>query len=62
MTTPTLPVRLTVGDHTVDIGTVALAPGERLLTHLAALFRTAADACETRTGAQTEEDTTHGTA
>ncbi|HEY1176692.1 MAG TPA: hypothetical protein VGF17_11085 [Phytomonospora sp.] len=43
----TLPVRLTVGEHTVEVGDLTLAPGEQVRPALAALFRSAADAFET---------------
>ncbi|MET8098815.1 hypothetical protein ABZV29_20365 [Streptomyces sp. NPDC005236] len=42
----TLPVHLTVGEHTVEVGELSLAPGEQVRPALAALFRRAADACE----------------
>ncbi|MFI2037597.1 hypothetical protein ACH470_23560 [Streptomyces bottropensis] len=42
----TLPVHLTVGEHTVEVGTLTLAPGEQLRPALAELFRRVADACE----------------
>ncbi|MGX1912413.1 hypothetical protein ACWIID_26645 [Streptomyces phaeochromogenes] len=49
MTEPalTLPVHLTVGEHTVEVGELTLAPGEQVRPALATLFRRAADACET---------------
>ncbi|MGW8876375.1 hypothetical protein [Streptomyces mirabilis] len=43
----TLPVTLTVGEHTVEVGDLTLAPGEQVRPALAALFRSAADAFET---------------
>ncbi|MFM9576788.1 hypothetical protein ACKI1I_03675 [Streptomyces turgidiscabies] len=43
----TLPVSLTVGEHTVEVGDLTLAPGEQVRPALAALFRRAAEACET---------------
>ncbi|MFE2043227.1 hypothetical protein ACFXAZ_20320 [Streptomyces sp. NPDC059477] len=43
----TLPVRLTVGEHTVEVGELSLAPGEEVRPALAALFRSAAEAFET---------------
>ncbi|MFF5495756.1 hypothetical protein [Streptomyces aquilus] len=43
----TLPVHLTVGEHTAEVGELALAPGEPIRPALAALFRTAAEAFET---------------
>lgn len=45
----TLPVSLTVGEHTVEVGELTLAPGEQLRPALAGLFRRAADACEATT-------------
>ena len=44
--TLTLPVHLTVGEHTVEVGELTLAPGEQLRPALAELFREAADAIE----------------
>ncbi|OAR22376.1 hypothetical protein A8W25_22235 [Streptomyces sp. ERV7] len=44
-----LPVYLTVGDHTVKIGELALAPGEAVHNALAAFFRDVAAACEAST-------------
>ncbi|MFF5001586.1 hypothetical protein ACFY3G_02050 [Streptomyces phaeochromogenes] len=48
MTAPTLtlPVHLTVGEHTVEVGALDLAPGEQVRPKLADLFRRAAEACE----------------
>ncbi|MGW1760988.1 hypothetical protein [Streptomyces mirabilis] len=43
----TLPVTLDVGEHTVEVGDLTLAPGEQLRPALAALFRSAAEAFET---------------
>ncbi|MBB6415826.1 hypothetical protein [Streptomyces sp. AK010] len=43
----TLPVTLTVGEHTVEVGDLTLAPGEEVRPALAALFRSAADAFAT---------------
>lgn len=49
MTEPTLdlPVHLTVAEHTVEVGTLTLNPSEPVRPLLAALFRRAAEACET---------------
>ncbi|MET9253760.1 hypothetical protein [Streptomyces sp. NPDC003717] len=49
MTAPTLtlPVHLTVGEHTVEVGELTLAPGEQVRPALAALFRSVAEAFET---------------
>ncbi|WP_405204409.1 hypothetical protein OG795_15385 [[Kitasatospora] papulosa] len=52
----TLPVRLTVGDHTTDVGELTLEPGERIAPALAVLFRDAADALD-----RAEEASTDGT-
>ena len=52
----TLPVRLTVGDHTTEIGSLELASGEPITPTLAALFREAADALD-----RAEEASTDGT-
>ncbi|MEV4036380.1 hypothetical protein [Streptomyces umbrinus] len=48
MTEPTLtlPVHLTVSEHTVEVGELTLAPGEQIRPALADLFRRAAEACE----------------
>ncbi|MFK0108528.1 hypothetical protein [Streptomyces sp. NPDC091217] len=43
----TLPVHLTVGEHTVEVGELTLAPGEEVRPALATLFRRAAEAFET---------------
>ncbi|MFE7782048.1 hypothetical protein [Streptomyces nigrescens] len=53
----TLPVHLTVGDHTAEVGELELEPGEDVRTALADLFRAAADAFD-----QPEEVTPDGTA
>ncbi|MEW1774686.1 hypothetical protein [Streptomyces sp. NPDC086777] len=53
----TLHVTLTVGEHTVEVGDLTLAPGEQLRPALAALFRSAADAFEI-TGQEGGEDGT----
>ncbi|MEW2297326.1 hypothetical protein ABZ719_32270 [Streptomyces sp. NPDC006743] len=45
----TLPVRFSVGEHTVEVGELTLAPGEQLRPALAAMFREAADAIENGT-------------
>ncbi|MGW9041239.1 hypothetical protein ACWGQL_01535 [Streptomyces lydicus] len=60
MTAPalTLPVLITVGDHTVEVGALTLAAGEQVGPNLAALFRQVADAFE----ASVEEVTGDGTA
>ncbi|MEV6074360.1 hypothetical protein AB0L80_04475 [Streptomyces sp. NPDC052069] len=42
----TLPVLFTVGEHTVEVGELTLAPGEQLRPALAQMFREAADAIE----------------
>ncbi|WP_416963104.1 hypothetical protein [Streptomyces sp. Agncl-13] len=42
----TLPVTLTVGEHTVEVGELSLAPGEEVRPALATLFRRAAEAFE----------------
>ncbi|MET9555099.1 hypothetical protein [Streptomyces sp. NPDC006645] len=42
----TLPVTLTVGDHTVEVGDLILEPGNTVRDALGALFRRAADTCE----------------
>ncbi|MBC9714066.1 hypothetical protein H9Y04_15995 [Streptomyces sp. TRM66268-LWL] len=47
MTALTLPVRLTVGEHTVEVGELTLGADEQVRPALATLFRRAADACET---------------
>ncbi|WP_406188389.1 hypothetical protein [[Kitasatospora] papulosa] len=52
----TLPVRLTVGDHTTEVGELELEPGQRITPALAALFREAADALD-----RAEEASTDGT-
>ncbi|MBK6015612.1 hypothetical protein [Streptomyces sp. MBT53] len=44
--TLTLPVTLTVGEHTVEVGELSLAPGEEVRPALATLFRRAAAAFE----------------
>ncbi|MFB8415433.1 hypothetical protein ACFC63_07950 [Streptomyces albidoflavus] len=43
----TLPVRFSVGEHTVEVGELTFAPGEQLRPALAAILREAADAIET---------------
>jgi hypothetical protein len=53
-----MPVQLTVGDHTVEIGRLTLAAGEQAGPSLAALFRKVADAFE----APVEEVADDGTA
>ncbi|MCR8576171.1 hypothetical protein [Streptomyces sp. Isolate_219] len=60
MTAPalTLPVQITVGDYTVEVGTLTLAAGEQVGQSLAALFRQIAEAYE----ATVEEVTGDGTA
>lgn len=45
-TTLTLPVQLTVGDHTVEVGALTLAAGKQVGPNLAALFRQATTAFE----------------
>lgn len=40
----TLPVRLTVGDHTAEVGELHLEPGVSIPSALADLFRAAAEA------------------
>ncbi|MFJ8146967.1 hypothetical protein ACIQ6R_18095 [Streptomyces sp. NPDC096048] len=44
--TVTLPVALTVGGHTSQVGTLTLDPGETVQANLAELFRAAADALD----------------
>ncbi|CAM2786383.1 MULTISPECIES: hypothetical protein [Streptomyces] len=44
--TVTLPVRLTIGDHTSEIGELTIAPGKPFTPALADLFRAAADALD----------------
>ncbi|MEU3917104.1 hypothetical protein [Streptomyces sp. NPDC029004] len=44
-----LPVHLTVGEHTVEVGELTLAPGEQVRPALAGLFRRAAEACQATT-------------
>ncbi|MFH8530470.1 hypothetical protein ACH4GE_18870 [Streptomyces tendae] len=44
--TVTLPVTLTVGDYTSQVGTLTLDPGETVQSRLAELFRAAADALD----------------
>lgn len=46
--TLTLPVSLTVGDHTVEVGELILEPGSTVRDALGALFRRAAETCESR--------------
>mgnify|MGYP001501607612 CR=1 FL=1 len=55
----TLPVSVTVGDHTAEVGEIELEPGESVAPALADLFRAAADAVDR---AALEEVTTDGTA
>ncbi|MFF8095696.1 hypothetical protein [Streptomyces sp. NPDC016675] len=42
----TLPVTLTVGNYTSQVGTLTLDPGETVQANLAELFRAAADALD----------------
>nr|WTB07405.1 hypothetical protein OG546_26210 [Streptomyces antimycoticus] len=42
----TLPVSLTVGDHTAEVGELQLEPGKTVQGALADLFRDAADALD----------------
>jgi len=42
----TLPVRLTVGDHTTEVGELELEDGDSIRPALADLFRSAADALD----------------
>jgi hypothetical protein len=42
----TLPVYLTAGEHTAEVGELTLTPGEPIRPALAALFRAAAEAFE----------------
>jgi hypothetical protein len=55
----TLPVSLTVGDHTSPVGELELEPGEPIAPALADLFRAAADALDR---AAAEEVSPDGTA
>ncbi|MCX5161881.1 hypothetical protein OOK39_21840 [Streptomyces sp. NBC_00264] len=52
----TLPVRITVGEHTTDVGELTLEPGDDIRAALADLFREAADAFD-----RAEEVTPDGT-
>ncbi|MGW5673947.1 hypothetical protein ACWEV4_02445 [Streptomyces sp. NPDC003860] len=54
----TLSVRLTVSEHTADIGELTLAPGDQVGPALATLFRLAGAACD----ATTQEVSPDGTA
>jgi hypothetical protein len=56
----TLPVSVTVGDHTSRVGELELEPGEPIAPALAELFRAAADAFD-RAGPE-EEVSPDGTA
>ncbi|WP_411141378.1 hypothetical protein [Streptomyces sp. x-80] len=41
-----MPMTLTVGDHTGDIGTLTLGPGDSVGPCLALMLRNVAEACE----------------
>lgn len=51
-----LPVRISVGAHTVEAGTIALEPGDRLLPSLAEFLREAADVIERMPAEEVTDD------